>query len=172
MTALRPVAVDVGAPILALPSPALYSVEKAPTRLTRRDALALLQRHSACVVRQELDDGSLRVHRLPCLWTGESLLLPTWTGAELVLRAQHAQIECYISELEADVAWRIVALRGPLVVLLPTGDARERARWRAGVDALRAIVNDLPPTEELALENYGVAYLQPTELSGTSARID
>lgn len=152
------------------PGPSFTESEHS-TGLSREDAVDVVARNSDCVIRHELDDGSVRVHRLQYAWVPSALFLPAWTSLESLSRGSAAFVECYVNELDSGVAWRVVRLRGRSIPLLPTGDARERDQWRTGVGALRSRIQGLAQTEDLALANFGIVRVDLQEIVGNTVPV-
>lgn len=128
--------------------------------LTREEMYAVLTRNSVGCVHHKLAEGPMRTSRVRYAREGSALFIPAWDSVESWYAARLPALECHVSEVDWYSGWRYVRLRGHATPLYPTGAPPERAAWRDGVAALRLMILDLAPMDELALANFGIVQME------------
>lgn len=128
----------------------------------------MVARNSHGVVRYALSDAGFGAHRVRYARAATALYVPAWSSLGHWSDAHVPDIECDVSEIDGRSCWRYLWMRGRPRSLHPTGSAGERRAWRDGVNALRHVVANMPSTDHLALENFGIVRIDVRMCEGVA----
>lgn len=134
--------------------------------LTTAEAQAVVARNSIGCIRYSLSNSASRTIRVRYAGRAGALYIPAWTSLDTWYQTRPPKLECDVSEVEGRSCWRYVWMRGRATPLHPTGVAGERQAWRDAITVLRRVVSNLPPSDELAVANFGVVRLDVESLEG------